>query len=203
MTRDTLENAVKLVTFKERMEARYARAECHYDEDGEPTTVSILGYGSCFTVALTSETNRVFCTWKEQGKALQTAIMAMEEALALFDRVTVGHTIASNPAAYMQCLLGEQVVIRDNMHGVYAGTLVAIELNEKTWALANARQAHMWTGAAATPGLAVRGPGNKPEERIGPFVPLQAGAHLVSVLSMTPEAWQVWEKSPVWMDQEE
>lgn len=89
-------------------------------------------------------------------------------------------------------LVGERVVIRDNMAGVYMGVLVYLE--GKSWALTDCRQAHGWTGAAATPGLAVRGPKGG---RIGPVHTI-AGEDLVSVMPCTDEAIKAWAEMAEW-----
>ena len=94
-------------------------------------------------------------------------------------------------------LVGRVVVIRDNAAGVYCGQLESIDLAAKTWALSTARQAHYWTGAAATPGLAVRGPG-KHGSRIGPVMEVICGADLVSVMPCTDASAKVWADAEEW-----
>lgn len=97
------------------------------------------------------------------------------------------------PAAHR--LIGQNVVVRDHRAGVYWGRLVALDLPSGTWELASARQAWEWTGAAATPGLAARGPkGGK----IGP-VRDAIGCDLVSVIPTTAAADVAWSAQPEWM----
>lgn len=90
--------------------------------------------------------------------------------------------------------LGDWYVIRDHMAGVYCGRLVALDMAAGTWSATEARQAHYWIGAAATPGLAVRGPSGG---RIGPACPAH-GRSLVSIIAATPEAVAAWQVQPVW-----
>lgn len=92
---------------------------------------------------------------------------------------------------------GTMVVLRDHMAGVYYGELVSLDPVSGVTTLRRARQAHYWTGAAATPGLAVRGPRHE-GSRIGPVVELMVGCSLVSIMPCTQEAKTQWESAPVW-----
>lgn len=93
---------------------------------------------------------------------------------------------------WVSTMIGQWVVVRDHMAGVYCGRLLWID--GQSWGLEEARQAHYWTGAAATPGLAVRGPGGG---RIGPPSRIE-GHQLVSVMACTPEAVAAWQRQPEW-----
>jgi hypothetical protein len=98
-------------------------------------------------------------------------------------------------------LIGQRVLIRDHMAGVYVGTLRALDLGQKTWRLDGARQVHFWAGCAATPGIAARGiaMGYKPNEgsHVGPPITI-CGADLVSVIAVSPEAWEALLAYPEW-----
>jgi len=107
---------------------------------------------------------------------------------------TATTTPAPEAAPYIGPPIGSMVVIRDNRDGVFWGRLVALDLRAGVWELADARQAWSWTGAAATPGLAVRGPTGG---RIGPACS-RAGRDLVSITVTTPEADAQWSRQPVW-----
>lgn len=100
--------------------------------------------------------------------------------------------MAAIRADWMASLVGRRVVVRDHMAGVYCGTLAWVD--GAAWALTEARQAHYWTGAAATPGLAVRGPTGG---RIGPACDI-AGESLVSIMPCTDAAAAAWDAQQEW-----
>lgn len=104
---------------------------------------------------------------------------------------------APAPASASPIPIGTKVVLRDHMAGVYMGELVSLDPVSGVTVLKNARQSHYWTGAAATPGLAVRGPKHD-GSRIGPTVETIVGRSLVSVMPCTPEAVLQWTSAPVW-----
>ena len=103
-------------------------------------------------------------------------------------------TPGASPAAHIGPPIGTMVVIRDHLDGVFWGRLTHLDLVAGTWALAGARQAHYWAGAAATPGLAARGPKGG---RIGPACD-RAGRSLISVTATTQESDAAWAAQPVW-----
>jgi len=96
----------------------------------------------------------------------------------------------------VNALIGQYVIIRDNLEGVRAGTLESLDLAAGTWALRDSRMIHFWAKSAATSGIAVHGPG--PGSRVCPVVAVVAGRDLVSVLTVTPEARATIEEYPEW-----
>jgi len=98
----------------------------------------------------------------------------------------------------VQDLIGHYCIVRDNMSGVVAGTLTAIDVVAGTWEMGagDARKIHFWCKAAATPGLAAHGPGAG--SRICPVQPLAAGRALVEPLLVSAEAEQAIRAYPDW-----
>ena len=87
------------------------------------------------------------------------------------------------------------VLIRDNMAGVFVGTLIAH--SGKSWALASSRKIHYWTKAAAVEGIASFGPG--PGSRVCPLrVPPVGGEELVQIIDLTAEEAAALMALPVW-----
>ena len=87
------------------------------------------------------------------------------------------------------------VIIRDNMAGVFVGTLVRHE--GKSWTLTSSRKVHYWTKAAAVEGIASFGPG--PGSRVCPIrVPPVSGEDLVQILDITGTEHDALMGLPVW-----
>jgi hypothetical protein len=102
------------------------------------------------------------------------------------------------PSPY-EGMLGQNVVVRSHMAGVYWGKVVATHRDGVTlgpgW-----RQAHYWTGAGACAGLSIGGPAT--EGRYTPphpgILPLFGPAQVVTVMPTTPEADKAWSTVPDW-----
>jgi len=95
-------------------------------------------------------------------------------------------------------LIGQTVLIRDHMAGVYVGQLAAIDVAEKTAALEGARQIWSWEGAAATPGIAAKGVRHGGYTRVGPVVALAAFSDVVAAILCTAEGATSVMTAPVW-----
>jgi hypothetical protein len=87
------------------------------------------------------------------------------------------------------------VIIRDNMAGVFVGTLIAH--SGKSWTLTHSRKIYYWTKAAAVEGIASFGPG--PGSRVCPLrVPPVGGEDLVQIIDLTAEEAAALMALPVW-----
>ena len=80
-------------------------------------------------------------------------------------------------------MLNKLCIVRDNMAGVFVGTLTAYDLAAGTWEMVNARKIHYWVKAAAVEGLAAVGDGAG--GRITPKVGRVAGRALVQIVEDT------------------
>jgi len=103
-----------------------------------------------------------------------------------------------------KALMGRMVLVRSDQSGVWAGKLEGVNRPSDSdkgvdVVLNNAAKIHWWEGAAATSGLAVRGPGAG--SRIAPDVEVAAVYGCCEVLLMTSQATDViasierWEPS--------
>lgn len=104
-----------------------------------------------------------------------------------------------NNSPLLDVLLDRKVLCRSDESGVWFGTLVKGErlpTGGHTVVLASAAKVHEWTDAAATSGLAVRGPGN--ESRICPDVDTAVVKDCCEVLSCTAPAIKRFESIARW-----
>jgi hypothetical protein len=97
-----------------------------------------------------------------------------------------------------QRLIGQTVLIRDDLAGVYVGTLDAIDVAAQTAVLTGARQVWSWEGAAATPGIAARGLAHA-GSRVGPVTEVVALGKVCAAILCTPEGAASVMGAPVWM----
>ena len=94
-------------------------------------------------------------------------------------------------------LINRTVLIRDDMAGVYVGTLTGIDVAAGSAVLTGARQVWNWEGAAATPGIAARGIRHS-GARVGPVTEMiTLGAVCAAILCTTEGAKSVMS-APVW-----
>jgi len=94
-------------------------------------------------------------------------------------------------------LVGQTVLIRDNMAGVYVGTLAAIDVEGRTAVLTDARQIWSWQGAAATPGIAAKGLQHE-GSRVGPMTSVNSFAMVCAAILCTEEGAASVLSAPVW-----
>ncbi len=94
-------------------------------------------------------------------------------------------------------LVGQTVLIRDNMAGVYVGTLAAIDVAAGTAVLTDARQIWSWQGAAATPGIAARGIKHE-GSRVGPMTDVTSFGAVCAAILCTAEGASSVLSAPVW-----
>lgn len=94
---------------------------------------------------------------------------------------------------------GKYVVVRSNRSGVWLGKLAKQEPGVAegiTVTLTDARKAHYWVGAAATSGLALRGP--KAGSRI--CEPVEAVvADCCEIIVASDVAVAAWKEIPSWV----
>ena len=95
----------------------------------------------------------------------------------------------------MDGLIESHVVVRSSESGVWHGVLLAYEPETRSVRLGDARKAHSWTGAAATSGLALHGPGGG---RITEPVRLAVVTGCSEILLATSTATSAWEGVPAW-----
>jgi hypothetical protein len=93
-----------------------------------------------------------------------------------------------------KALMGRLVLVRSDQSGVWAGKLDGVNRPSDSdkgvdVVLLNAAKIHWWEGAAATSGLAVRGPGEG--SRIAPDVEVAAVHGCCEVLLCTSQAADV------------
>jgi len=94
-------------------------------------------------------------------------------------------------------LVGQTVLIRDNMAGVYVGTLAAIDVTAGSAVLTDSRQIWSWQGAAATPGIAARGIQHA-GSRVGPVTDVAAFSAVCAAILCTEEGAASVLSAPVW-----
>lgn len=94
-------------------------------------------------------------------------------------------------------LINRTVLIRDNMAGVYVGTLAGIDVAADSAVLLDARQVWNWEGAAATPGIAARGIRHS-GSRVGPMTEMIAFGAVCAAILCTPEGAESVMSAPVW-----
>lgn len=91
-------------------------------------------------------------------------------------------------------MLNQNVIIRDNMAGVFVGTLTMQD--GKTWTARDVRKIHYWTKAAAVEGLATVGFGR--DSRITPIVAEIQGFDAVQICLCTDAEHAALMAAPVW-----
>ena len=92
---------------------------------------------------------------------------------------------------------GASVVVRDDMSGVWCGSLVKHSAKKKTATLTDARRAHYWEQGGCCSGLATYGPAGD-KSRISPAVSEVSLCSVVEVLTCTDDAAQVWREFAEW-----
>lgn len=92
-------------------------------------------------------------------------------------------------------MVGEFVLIRDNMAGVLFGKLV--QQDGKMWVLQNARKIHYWSKAAAVEGIVATAALGK-DSRVTPAVELSQGFDAVQVILMPQAVFDQLNTFPVW-----
>jgi hypothetical protein len=101
------------------------------------------------------------------------------------------------PQQIGETLINRTVLIRDNMAGVYVGTLAGIDVAEDSAVLLEARQVWNWEGAAATPGIAARGIRHS-GSRVGPVVGMITFGEVCAAILCTTEGAESVMSAPVW-----
>lgn len=93
-------------------------------------------------------------------------------------------------------LIGKQVLVRSHMAGVWFGTLEACEGNPENFSvtLAQAAKVWSWEGAAATSGLALRGPGAG--SKVCEDVNLAVVGGCCEILTTAPAATKAFKNLP-------
>lgn len=94
-------------------------------------------------------------------------------------------------------LIGKVVIVRDNMAGVFVGTLAAVNLVAGTAVLNDARKIHYWRRAAATEGIAVRGI-DTAQSRVTPAVPVVGVRSVVQIHPCDPDVGVALLAAPEW-----
>lgn len=92
--------------------------------------------------------------------------------------------------------IGNKVLIRDHMAGVFFGTLAEFDLKAGTWMLKGARKIHYWVRAGAVEGVAVRGIDQK-QSRVTARVDV-AGRSMVQICLMSEEQYAALDACPEW-----
>ena len=92
-------------------------------------------------------------------------------------------------------MIGEFVLIRDNMAGVLFGKLM--QQDGKMWVLQNARKIHYWAKAAAVEGIVATGVVGD-GSRITPSVELVQGFDAVQIIRLPIQEYNLLNAYPVW-----
>lgn len=96
----------------------------------------------------------------------------------------------------LEGVIGEWVVVRDNLSGVWLGRLHSA--TGSACRLAEARKCWWWDrGTGETSALAARGP--RGDSKIGPQVETTLLFQLCEINLATPEAVAAWRATPVWL----
>lgn len=104
---------------------------------------------------------------------------------------TLGGTTPTTP----HHAIGQRVLIRDHMAGVFIGTLDMAA--GKSWRLRDCRKIHYWTKAAATEGLAVVGDTGS-GGRVCPMLAWEEGHDMVQMQPVTEASYRRLVEAPVW-----
>lgn len=97
-------------------------------------------------------------------------------------------------------LIGQRVIVRAHMAGVYAGVVTEAHADGVTLA-AGARQIHYWARGGSTHQIAERGIGGNDCRVTAPSSApriLAGGAQVVDVIALTETAWLRIQAHPEW-----